>query len=473
MLALILMEVGWAAPWYRGITGFPAEVESPQLFLTLTGTLVLAYLTGRLVAYFRLNRNARRGIVAVLVLASLIIASRTLSPPSAADGQASGTFREVTALLPDNLWMLAGMLGLWWYGLGIANLAPGVMAVSRRFRWGAILLLLLQLVETPATGQGMVSLTRYVFFLASALFAMILGRIWSVSRLRGGRRISFDREWLIGMAVSVFGVVALAAGLAGALSQTLALWVRRLTSGLVEVVIFAVSRVILLIVSLIPEAFFSWGVRIRQVLEETQEEPFTVVQPPPEVTEAIEVAPTDLPNLGPWLVWGGVLLFVIFLIFRLGEGIQWRRGEMEEERESLLSREAVLLNLRKSVQARLEELAARFRRSSRLSRRQRARAALRIREIYAQLMETSADLGTPRPAAATPLEFLPALRSVFPDRGPDLETITRAYLRVRYGELPETRSEVEAVESAWGRVQARARALEKDSRIRAARSLAR
>jgi hypothetical protein len=57
-----------------------------------------------------------------------------------------------------------------------------------------------------------------------------------------------------------------------------------------------------------------------------------------------------------------------------------------------------------------------------------------------------------RAEAETPLEFLPALRRLFPGSEMQLDTITQAYLRVRYGELPETQAEVDEVESAWGYV---------------------
>jgi hypothetical protein len=71
-------------------------------------------------------------------------------------------------------------------------------------------------------------------------------------------------------------------------------------------------------------------------------------------------------------------------------------------------------------------------------------------------MALSEALGRPRPAARTPLEFLPVLGGLFPSLEGDLAVITHAYLKVRYGELPETHQEIEAVESAWARVRAQA-----------------
>ncbi len=60
----------------------------------------------------------------------------------------------------------------------------------------------------------------------------------------------------------------------------------------------------------------------------------------------------------------------------------------------------------------------------------------------------------PRLPQRTPYEFLPEMGELFSKNHEDLNTITEAYLHVRYGELPETREDLEAVETAWSRLQA-------------------
>jgi hypothetical protein len=57
------------------------------------------------------------------------------------------------------------------------------------------------------------------------------------------------------------------------------------------------------------------------------------------------------------------------------------------------------------------------------------------------------------------LEFLPEAEGIFPASSEDLALITTAYNRVRYGEYPEDREEVDAVESAWRRVNEQAKLL--------------
>ena len=58
-------------------------------------------------------------------------------------------------------------------------------------------------------------------------------------------------------------------------------------------------------------------------------------------------------------------------------------------------------------------------------------------------------MGEQRSPADTPLEYMANLERLFPTSQEELALITYAYLRVRYGELPETREQVEDVENAW------------------------
>ena len=66
-------------------------------------------------------------------------------------------------------------------------------------------------------------------------------------------------------------------------------------------------------------------------------------------------------------------------------------------------------------------------------------------------------MGEPRSPSETPLEFMDNLEKIFPASQVELATITHAYLRVRYGELPETSGQVEEVEAAWELVRKRGR----------------
>jgi hypothetical protein len=109
---------------------------------------------------------------------------------------------------------------------------------------------------------------------------------------------------------------------------------------------------------------------------------------------------------------------------------------------------------RRAIQNRLNELSQSLRGRTNLRDGQRWLAAAKIRRIYARLMELASKLGEPRPPAYTPLEFLPILENLIPEGKADIQVITDAYLRVRYGELPETNQEINRVEEAWEQVNA-------------------
>ena len=67
----------------------------------------------------------------------------------------------------------------------------------------------------------------------------------------------------------------------------------------------------------------------------------------------------------------------------------------------------------------------------------------------------------PRPPTKTPLEFRPLLGEKLDTVDRDLDTLTQAYLRVRYGEMPETEAEIQQAEAAWRKIDRQAQKLEK------------
>ena len=81
------------------------------------------------------------------------------------------------------------------------------------------------------------------------------------------------------------------------------------------------------------------------------------------------------------------------------------------------------------------------------------RAAVSIIKIYQQMIQIGSEVGYPRDVAETPYEYLTTLIKLWPDHKQEVQLITRAYVKVRYGEFPETKEEFETIKSAWERVQ--------------------
>jgi hypothetical protein len=142
------------------------------------------------------------------------------------------------------------------------------------------------------------------------------------------------------------------------------------------------------------------------------------------------------------------------IAFRLRERTQRAALYPEEEVEDLLP-EADLLNLlRSGLRDGLQRFADRLNLGGRFGQRRRVLAAARIRWVYSLMLDQTAALDYPRMVAQTPLEYLPTLKRCYPSLEQEVDVVTHAYMRVRYGELPEEKGEIEAVEAAWERIEA-------------------
>jgi hypothetical protein len=140
-----------------------------------------------------------------------------------------------------------------------------------------------------------------------------------------------------------------------------------------------------------------------------------------------------------------ILIVLRVLRVRQRQRLNYRQNEITFETMSLLD---ALLTAFRERSARLGERL----RSARAQRADHLQAANRIRRVYGSLLDLCEELGLERPVATTPLEFRPKVEELFPDHVRDVRAITGAYVRVRYGELPEREGQVAAIERAWERI---------------------
>jgi len=75
--------------------------------------------------------------------------------------------------------------------------------------------------------------------------------------------------------------------------------------------------------------------------------------------------------------------------------------------------------------------------------------AVSIRRIYRNMLHAADASGYPRLETETPYEFLKTLAQAWPENKAQTQLITNAYVKVRYGELPETQEEIQAIKDAW------------------------
>ncbi len=460
-LALIFMEICWIAPLYYLLARFPTGIDLPRSFLILGVILLAAYLQARLTDHLGLNSLQRTAIFGLFMLFSLLFALRTLVYFR---GEFSlwDTIRQfVIAMGQIDVWipkefgvfLVVILLGL--NGFSMATGLPDPSRVFRRF-WASILMMLVFGLLSQDNPDAMPSILLLVF-LGSSLLAMSAARLSLLGRLRGGQRIPFDLARALGIGVFGVGMAAFSL-LAAFLLRSPAIfelifaayvWVLRIIAIFFAILLLPVYLALFLIIPGIKLPAF-----ILPVLQMLANLILQIQLWLSHITYLdLSRLFKALLSLKPAVLWGLVLLGLILIlsIVRL-----WSRRRNANQDEALpgpgFVGEAIPLtggSLRRRIARLVERLAKRLG----LRPAERLRAAARIRRIYAELIDQSARSGSPRPASYTPLEFLPLLVNQFPATPDELELITRAYMSIRYGELPEFRQQLEEVEAAWSRIQ--------------------
>lgn len=448
-LLLALADAAWAAAWFR-LGAYPLHPEAGMaaILLALSATAGLAYLSAAAMDRLRILSGVQRLVWAALFAGGLAVQAAAL------DLNLGEVLGRILRLELVGLFLLGLNLLLWQRAITLARDWFGPIAAWSRLRAGAVLLFVYLFVAGRLRPQAL-SLGPLFAFLVLALLAMAAARISFINQYHGGQRNPFGRGW-----AALTGAVTLAtAGLALALSSLLT----GQLSGLLAQTgagLGAVLRAVLYVIAL---PFFLLLYLLEPLIARLREQ----APPPAELAEtpgpqifpggpgdplAEIIGPAGggggLPEwLGPALFWGAVLLVVLWVFGRRGRR-PGRRQSRQVETEFSQAEGGLFNRWRRGVQQAAGGL-------SPLAPRQRQRAAARIRQIYAALMELSARLEKPRSRSQTPLEFLPVLDGLFPGQGEEVRLITQAYLKVRYGELPETRAEVDAVERAWQRISTR------------------
>ncbi|MGC9332558.1 MAG: DUF4129 domain-containing protein, partial [Anaerolineae bacterium] len=180
--------------------------------------------------------------------------------------------------------------------------------------------------------------------------------------------------------------------------------------------------------------------------------------PTPEPVPGVDQA-TRPPLLGVMQVvmTVGIPLAVVGLVLLL-TWYRWRqvrREEGEESRESLLTAAAVARNVRAMFQAGIDRLGHLAGLVDRFGLGSRFLAAISVRRIYANLQRLAKDAGYPRSPAQTPYEYLETLYRALPGSEADVRVITEAYVNAHYGQVPDTREELQRIRACWEQVRDR------------------
>lgn len=287
-------------------------------------------------------------------------------------------------------------------------------------------------------------LPGFLFYMLFILLGLSLARISDLSDTYGSRLPGFTPQWAAGIGLAAILVVVVGLGVSQIINLQVAKFFGRGLVVLLQLffgaVVLITSPILLALLSVIRFLISLLAPNLGQLLDPAEMELGN------QFLDDMQNQITDVTRTDPRLF---VMIAVLALIIVLAIiQLRWNPFQRLARREEGASDLEINFKLPKNIR---DLFPNRLRRKQRRSARSLIMAA-RIRYVYAQLMDLCDKLGKPRPRSLTPIEFLGRMHNIFPMHGAELSLITNAYVKIRYGELPETQKDIDEVMTAWKKV---------------------
>jgi hypothetical protein len=468
---IILMEVSWITPWFRSLTAETYAADGLRVFSILSCVILFSYLLIRGMDYLHLKKSIRQGfMVTFLVVGSyvgiktLLYAHETISLIGLISRPLQ-SFADVKFLIPVEFIVIIAVLICFWRGLFLAQVHIGPSSVMGDFYFGIVMFVAFILFNTIVTGEEPGDF--FFLFLFSSLIAICSARMTVVGMLRGGEESRFNRSWFLGILFSALLVVGLSYLLGGVLADQFS-WIGVLFLGLIGsfvVLLWIIINPIISFVVTILTKLLQNSNAISGLSDSFQKLNDMMSRFGQKIFEELSKSWIGIlisrwgPTIKAIILSAIVILVILAVVMWMAINL-WRDRErhlIDSEEKSNLQVGNLLRTLLDMLLQGWNKTLNSLEQMTNLRQRQRIRAAARIRQVYAELMELCESLDQPRPEAKTPLEFMPKLERLFPEFNLEVDMITQAYLSVRYGQLPETKNEIEDVETAWKKLHSAGR----------------
>ena len=463
-LCWVLMEVALITPVVLFFTRWARFWPSGQLTLWILLLALLPFYLVRFLSALQVDRSYQRRIVLVFLLITLLVAWRVLlfSPRSFLDFNWLVNLFADTSASSGLHWMRVMTLFLlillmWWRGLRLVQFQPDIGRVGLRLRAGALLFIPFALL--PQARETVWGIMPFVLlYFAAGLMAVSLIRAEQVERERSGFAASLSPGW-VGVIFITSLLVILTAGLgaiivSGDILPLIVRWFSPLWSALLVGTVVAISTAIYLATPLFAllDILLIWLANFISAIFSDLSERLGLELPGnladlgslwPVREEGDEISflsvPLEASRALTLLMMLAVVVIVVYFTTR-----RFRQT-------ALAPRSGGPISAVEKGEAPSEGIGQRL--LQRLGLLRRWRTAASIRQIYRQMCTAASGAGYARGSSETPYEYLKTLHEVWPDNGPDSVLITEAYVRIRYGEVPETKAELKAIRIAWRRLE--------------------
>jgi hypothetical protein len=465
-----LMEVALIVPLSLAILPWTNEWWGWQrLFFGVLLLMLAGFYLARFLSRLRLPTRDQRNILlgAGGLLLFLAIRNVNYQPEGLFDFSWIGQSLRNLALSNSNLWLrdffLISLTALsWWRGLTLLNRDIDVVRVGQRFRVGGLYIAPVVVLLASFRLDWSV-LPFLLFFFVISLTAVALTRAESTEKTQNAILSSLSPRWL-GLVVSLSVMTTFIGGatavfVSSSPGDALGRWLTPVWQAFSWA-----GRTIGLTASFIIAPLLDSFEAAIQFLIYLYQQGFAILfAPNPDAPAEDSARGVDgfMEAYNKWLLgkepggpglfsnvnWRFVIIGVVVLIALLIL-LQYYRKNLVAQGNGRFG--TILLDIAERLP---------FTRSRREKGKGKTsdwrnwRTAISIIKIYQQMIQIGSEIGYPRGSSETPYEYLSTLVKIWPHHNLDVQLITQSYVKVRYGEFPETKEEFEAIISAWERVK--------------------
>jgi hypothetical protein len=465
-LAWAVMEVSLLMPIALSFMAWASAWPPQRALLWLVLLLLFAFNLIRLQSMLGVPRDTGRWVMVIAAFLTAVLSIRILLyEVGLFDLSWLVTLYQNFTEAENTLWQRDVTLFLlvsytWWRGMLLATRQPDILRLGFRIRLAVLLGAPLAIAAVASARLAWSVLPYVLLYFMAALTAVALTRTEQVEREQHALISSITPRWLLVVFLTSLFTVLVAGGTAvginAATAEDLApfsfLWhpirfggsvVGLTLAFLLSPLLEPLNAALEWLVAFWRRAFLA----LFESAETTEESPNLFAQYQQWLEEVQRQSQVGDPVVNWRLVVIIVIIFVVILAL-LAVGRMYQRRRMEDD---YLARHigGGVFGLDRERPGLAQRLL------DQLGLLRRWRAASSIRRIYANMCRAAAASGYPRADAETPYEYLAALREVWPEQQDDTALITGAFVRVRYGEVPETEAELEAIREAWRRLEAR------------------